>query len=412
MSNNVDVLIIGGGPSGLTAATELRERSGAHVVVIDREAEAGGIPRHSDHPGYGMRDMHTFISGPRYAKRLVDRAVKAGVDIRTSTMVTSWNAEDGAECVSTRGLERITAKATLLATGARERPRPARMVPGDRPAGVFTTGELQNLVHMHHQKPGKRAVVIGGELVSWSAVLTLRESGCKTVGMVTQYPRAESYGVFNMGGKVLFGTKVHTTSKVTRIIGKGRVSGVEIEDTRTGSRSIIECDTVVFTGDWIPDHELARSAGLVLDPLTRGPLVDALGRTSQAGVFAAGNSVHPVDTADVAALGGKHAAGAIVDYLNGSAPAWETGVRLEAGAPFRWISPGWFHPDISPARGKLLAWVEEERSLPAAVTARQDGVVIGRVRVPWPATPGRVFRVPWTLFANARADGGPITIEL
>lgn len=409
----VDLLVIGGGPAGLTAATALRARTGASVVVIDREHEAGGIPRHSDHPGYGIRDRASFMSGPRYARTLVDLALRAGVDIRTGTMVTSWDPHDGARIVSPEGMKRITGRTTLLATGARERPRSARMVPGDRPAGVFTTGELQNAVHLHHRPIGERAVVVGGQLVSWSAVLTLKEAGCRTVALTSEYSRAESYGLFNVGGKAFFRTPVLTHSRVTRILGRGRVTGVEIEDLRSGERSVIDCDTVVFTGDWIPDHELARSGGLVLDTLgTRGPLVDALGRTSAPGIFAAGNMVHPVDTADVAALGGKHAAGAIADFLEHPQQPWGGGVRIESEAPFRWVSPGLYIPGVSPSRGKLLAWVDAERPGPTVVVASQAGREIGRKWVPWPVSPGRVFRIPWSLLADARIQDGPITVSL
>lgn len=421
MTETSDVLIIGGGPSGLSAATELRKRSGARVVVLEREQQAGGIPRHSDHPGYGMRDLHTFTTGPKYARRLVDRAVDAGVELRTGVTVTDWNPADGAQCVSADGISRVKGSATLLATGARERPRSARMVPGDRPAGVYTTGELQNAVHLHQRSVGKRAVVVGGQLVSWSAVYTLREAGCQTVAMLTEHPHAESYRVFNAGGKALLRTPVQVRSRVVRVIGRGRVSGVEVENTQTGIRTIIDCDTVIFTGDWIPDHELARSAGLQLDPGTRGPLVDALGQTNMPGVFAAGNSVHPVDTADVAALGGRHAAAAIAQFLgglNGAGGAGKSveqtvdGVRILGNAPFTWISPGWYRPGSAPSRGMLLGWVDHEVSLPVTITASQGGTVIGRKRVPWPASPGRVFRMPWSLLTNARLDAGPISVDL
>lgn len=412
-AEQADVLVIGGGPAGLTAATALRTRTGARVIVLDREAEAGGIPRHSDHPGYGIRDRASFTTGPRYARKLVDLAARAGVELRIGTMVTTWDPVRGANAVSPAGLSQITAKATLLATGARERPRSARMIPGDRPAGVYTTGELQNAVHVQHRSVGKRAVVVGGQLVSWSAVLTLKEAGCRTVAMVSEYSRAESYGVFNAGGKVFFRTPVLTHSRVVRVIGRGRVSGVEIEDQRSGERRAIDCDTVIFTGDWIPDHELARSGGLVLDSFgTRGPLVDALGRTSAEGVFAAGNTVHPVDTADVAALGGKHAAAAIAEYLKHPGQPWGGGVRIEAEAPFAWVSPGLYTPGVSPSRGKLLAWVNAEHAGPTTVTALQSGRVIGKKTVPWPVSPGRVFRMPWSLLSGARIEDGPITIRL
>ena len=186
---HVAVAIVGGGPSGLTAAAALAGRVDGEVLVIEREAETGGIPRHSDHPGYGMRDLKRFISGPAYARRLTAMAQDAGAALETEAMVTDWAGERRLQVTSPRGVRTVTADAVVLATGARERPRPARLVPGDRPDGVYTTGQLQNLVHLHHAHVGSRALIVGAELVSWSAVLTLREAGCATVGMVSGYPR-------------------------------------------------------------------------------------------------------------------------------------------------------------------------------------------------------------------------------
>jgi len=253
-----EVLIIGGGPAGLTAAAHLAGRVQGEVLVLDREQQAGGIPRHSDHIGYGTRDMRRFITGPAYAQRLVRAAETAGAAIRTQAMVTGWDAGGNAEVTCPQGRLRVQAKAVVLATGARERPRTARLIPGDRPAGVYTTGQLQNLVHLHHGVPGHRAVVVGGELVSWSAVLTLREAGARTVLMTTQYPSPESYAAFNIGGRAALRVPVATRTRVVRVIGRTRLEAVEIENLDTCDRRLVDCDTVVFTGDWIPDHELAR----------------------------------------------------------------------------------------------------------------------------------------------------------
>ena len=174
---HVSVAIVGGGPSGLTAAAALARQVDGTVLVIEREAETGGIPRHSDHLGYGIRDLRRFVSGPAYAKRLTAAAQDAGAVLETEAMVTGWAGERQLRVTSPRGIRTVTADAVVLATGARERPRPARLVPGDRPDGVYTTGQLQNLVHLHHARVGSRAVVVGAELVSWSAVLTLPLSG-------------------------------------------------------------------------------------------------------------------------------------------------------------------------------------------------------------------------------------------
>ncbi len=230
---SVDVLIIGGGPSGLTAAAQLAPRTPGRVLVVDRETAAGGIPRHSDHPGYGIRDLKRFLSGPAYAQRLTNNALAAGAEIETRTMVTDWAGEHSVALTSPQGRRRIHARAIILATGARERPRAARLVAGDRPAGVYTTGQLQNLVHLHHGTPGRRAVIIGAELVSWSAVMTLREAGCAAALMVSAHASPESPAPLWITGRLAFKVPVATSTRVTRIIGDGRVTGVEVENLNT-----------------------------------------------------------------------------------------------------------------------------------------------------------------------------------
>ncbi len=406
-----DVLIIGGGPAGLTAATALARTIRGEVLVVDREQNAGGIPRHSDHPGYGIRDLKRFMSGPAYARRLVDTATAAGATIRTEAMVTGWTADGAAAVTTPQGLLHIQPRATVLATGARERPRSARRIPGDRPHGVYTTGQLQNLVHLHHSAPGARAVVVGAELVSWSAVVTLREAGARTVLMTTEQPSPESYAAFNVAGKVALRVPVATRTRVVRVIGTGRLHAVEIEDIDTGQRRTVDCDTVVFTGDWIPDHELARLAGIDLDPHTLGPSVDAALRTSRDAIFAAGNVIHPVDTADIAALDGRHVAAQVTAYLAGVRRQERT-VRILADAPFTWIAPNLLRAgDPAPARHRLLLWTEHLVRRPH-VSIRQDGREVAHRRLPWPASPGRVFRIPSRLLNDVDLTRGDVTVAL
>ncbi|BBY15152.1 NAD(P)/FAD-dependent oxidoreductase [Mycolicibacterium litorale] len=407
-TQNVAVAIIGGGPSGLTAAAALAPD--VDVLVLEREAELGGIPRHSDHPGYGMRDLRRFMSGPAYARRLTVTALDAGAILETEAMVTGWVGERLLQVTSPRGVRTVAADAVVLATGARERPRPARLIPGDRPDGVYTTGQLQNLVHLHHAEVGTRALIVGGELVSWSAVLTLREAHCATVAMVTDQPRSESYAAFRIPGRTLMDGPVLTRSRLVSIHGKDRVRAAVVENLDTGARTTVECDTVVFTGDWIPDHELARTAGLAMDAGTRGPVVDAALRTSAPGVFAVGNLLHPVDTADGAALDGRHVAPAVRNWLR-RRDAPEAGLRIRTDGPFRWVAPQLITPNGgSASRDDLLFWVDEYRRVPK-LRAVQDGRVLGTARTPWPAAPGRVYRAPWSLVARADPHGGDVTVS-
>jgi hypothetical protein len=251
-------------------------------------------------------------------------------------------------------------------------------------------------------------------------VLTLREAGCRTVLMTTQFPAPEAYAAFHLPGRFALRVPVRTRTRVVAIHGRDRVTAVVVEDLRTGRRTPVACDTVITTGDWIPDHELARSGGLTLDPATLGPRVDTALATSRAGVFAAGNLVHPVDTADVAALDGRHVATAVLAHLAGHLAAHLAGAGTPAGpgvdlvaeAPLRWVAPQLIRPGgPAPARGKLLAWTTTWQRFPE-VTATQDGRLIGSTRLGWPAAPGRAFRMPFSLVRAADPAGGPVHLRL
>jgi thioredoxin reductase len=361
---NTDVLIIGAGPAGLAAAIELRRLGAFRVLVADREQQPGGIPRHSAHTGYGTRDLHRVLTGPAYARHYADAAAAAGADIRAGTTVTGWSGGAGDGCAtltSPSGIETVSARAVLLATGCRERPRPARLVPGDRPAGVMTTGELQQRVYLHGERLPGRALVVGAEHVSFSAMVTLAHAGADVVALVTELPRQQSYTAFALGALARWRVQVWTSAVVRRVDGRDRLTAVDVADVRTGAVRRVECDTLVFTGDWIPDHELARAAGITIDPGTRGPAVDTSLETSARNVFAAGNLVHAAETADIAALDGIHAARYLAAALRCREPAAAPGaseqacgpsahrVPLTAEPPLAWISPNAIR-FIAPAR--------------------------------------------------------------
>jgi thioredoxin reductase len=338
-----DVLIIGAGPAGLAAALELKRLGGSDILIAEREGEAGGIPRMCGHTGFGLRDLHRVMMGPSYARKYREMAGQAGLKIHTSTTITDWEDKNQVSFTSPNGLGSIQAKSILICTGVRERPRAARLVPGHRPEGVFTTGSLQRFVYEHHLPVGKRAVVVGAEVVSLSAVLTLMHAGVKVLNMVTALPHHQLYLPVFLPAKVLYvdilaGAPILTNKRVTNILGRPRLDGIEVTDLDSGETQIIECDTIVFTGDWIPENELARSGGVETGRPSLGPQVDSLFRTSQPGIFAAGNVLRGVETADWAALEGRGAARSIARFLeNAKWSANRIGVRAEA--PLAWISP-------------------------------------------------------------------------
>jgi len=349
------VLIVGAGPAGLAAALELRRLGVNDIVIAEREDEAGGIPRLCGHTGFGLRDFRRVMTGPSYASRYRELIQEAGINLRVANTISSINANINnhkieAKYTGPNGVGSIEAKSVLLATGVRERPRSARMIPGHRPQGVFTTGSLQRFVYEHHLPVGKRAVIVGAEVVSLSVVTTLLHAGVKVAAMVTELPSHQLYLPIFLPAKIWYAdmlarTKILTGKKVVNILGKERIRALEIRDLETGNVEVVECDTVVFTGDWIPENELARRGEVETSKPWMGPQVDGAFRASQMGVFAAGNLLRGVETADWAAMEGRAAARSIARWLEKA--EWSaTRLPVEVEAPVAWICPNVLSPDV------------------------------------------------------------------
>jgi thioredoxin reductase len=400
-------VIVGGGPAGLAAAIELRRR-GVPVKVIERERDAGGIPRHCGHTGFGLRDLRRVLSGPRYARRYRELAAGSGVELITETMVTGCDGRR-LQLTGPGGRRELEPQAVILATGCRERPRSARLVAGSRPAGVMTTATLQQLVYLQGEPAGRRAVVVGAEHVSFSAVATLAHGGASVAALVTELPRHQSLPLFRAGARIRYRAPVWTRSAVTAIRGGARVTEVEVTDLDSGRVRSVPCDLVVFTADWIPDHELAVMAGCRLDRSTRGPLVDTGLRTSLPGVFAVGNLVHPAETADVCALGGRHLAAAVAAYLEGDG-SWPESVPIETEEPLLWVAPRLVAPGEAPPRGRFLIRSSTFLRAPRlAVEQAGEALWSGRLRR---LVPGRSAHIPGDWAKTVDPGAGPLSLRL
>lgn len=333
-----DVAIVGAGPAGLSAATALRRAGVNRVLVLEREPEAGGIPRHCAHPPYGIREYAQLMTGPAYARRNVAEAEAAGVDIRTRHTVTALQPGATLDLATPDGRARVRAKRVLLTTGARETPRSARRISGDRPVGVINTGTLQSALYLEHFKPFERPLIVGTELVSLSAVMSCRRAGIHPVAVVEPGARPTARWPLNVFPR-LCGVPVHLNTELARIIGRERVEAVVLQGS-DGVPTRLECDGVLLTGRFTSEASLVRLAPhLLVDEASSGPTVDQYGRCVDPTYFAAGNVLRPIETAGWAWREGRAVAGFIAADLAGGLPAPSEVVPIHVHGPVKYCVP-------------------------------------------------------------------------
>lgn len=394
---NAEVLVIGAGPAGLAAATRLKSLGVVNVIVVDREQQAGGIPRHCGHPPFGMREFGRVLTGPVYARRLADQAQHAGVELRLGCSVVAIDRNSGivVTCASSRGPLKIVAKRIILATGVRETPRAARLISGDRPLGVLNTGALQAYAYLQHMAPFRRPVIVGTELVSLSSLLTCRNIGAAPVAMIEDRDRPTVRRLSMLLPRLL-GVPVRYGTHIIDIKGKQRVEAVTLRSSN-GTLEDMECDGVLFTGRFMPEATLARAAGLEIDSGTGGPVIDQFARTSEPRIFAAGNVLHPVETAGWSWREGRQIAEFVAADLAGRLAPAKRIIKLTPGDGVRYVVP----QRLVPASGGLTyLQLRAADDVSGALIARCRGQLI----MTQPLTSGPERRILASVVAFDQAD--------
>ncbi|OWJ68167.1 NAD(P)/FAD-dependent oxidoreductase [Inquilinus limosus] len=332
-----DVLVIGAGPAGLSAAIALRQAGVGRVTVLERQSVAGGIPRQCGHSPFGMREFGRILSGRRYADRLARTALSLGVDLRLRHSVVAIGAGPRVEVATPDGLVAFAPRRVILATGVREATRAARLVSGERPAGILNTGALQDQVFLRRSAPFRRPVIVGTELVSMSAVLTCLGAGARPAALVESGPRPLARAPFRWLPRLLC-VPVHLATEIADIHGARAVEAVTLRGP-DGTERMVACDGVLFTGRFTPEAGLARMSGIEIDPATGGPTVDTFGRTSLPDVYAAGNVLRGVETAGWCWAEGRAVARAVAADLAGRGAPDGPGLRIETGEGVRLVMP-------------------------------------------------------------------------
>ncbi len=399
----IDVAVIGAGPAGLAAATVLKAAGLARVVVLEREAAAGGIPRHCGHPPFGMREFGRILRGPDYAARLVARARQAGVEIYTLTTVVEARPGGALLLAVPEGLLELVARRVIYATGLREAPRSARLVSGARVQGVVNTGTLQSMVFLKNRRPFRRPVIVGSELVAFSAIMTSRHAGIRPVAMLEANARVTARWPSALYPR-LAGVRLLTGTALEAIHGEGRVSGVTVAGPEGAPREIA-CDGVVLAGQFTPESTLARLGHLVVDTGTGGPQVDQFGRCSDPGYFATGNLLRPVETAGRSWREGCRTGAWVAEDLAGKLPDPAESIRIETDhETLKYAMPQRIVP--GQAGGMADIQLRVPREIRGTLVALQGGRVLWQRAIH--ALPERRIRVPLAKIAKE----GDIRLEI
>lgn len=300
-----DIAVIGAGPAGLAAAAAAKKEGVEKIVIIERDFRPGGILEQCIHTGFGLKYFGEELSGPEYAQRFIDVCQAEGIEILLDTMVLNIDGKDHLIHAANReGAVRIKAGAIILSMGCRERTRAQILIPGSRPAGIYTAGSAQRFCNVQNHIVGKEIVIVGSGDIGMIMARRMTLEGAKVKAVVEVMPYLAGLTRNRVQCLDDFGIPLYLGHTIVDIDGKLRVEKVTVakvdekKQPIPGTEFEIPCDTVLLSVGLIPENEVSKSAGVTLDPVTKGPIVDQTMMTEVPGIFACGNVVHVNDLVD------------------------------------------------------------------------------------------------------------------
>ena len=342
-----DVVIVGGGPAGLSAAVAAKKEGAEKVLIIERDEKLGGILQQCIHPGFGLTYFHKELTGPEYAGHFKEEALALGAEVLLNSMVLEVIPEESAViCVNSEyGMTKVKAGSIVLAMGCRERTRAGIMIPGTRPAGVYTAGAAQRLVNRQNALVGKNIVILGSGDIGMIMARRMTLEGAHVIAVVELMDFLAGLTRNKVQCLDDFGIPLKLSHTVTRIVGNERVEGVYIAQVDKDKKPIpeteefIPCDTLLLSVGLIPENELSRGADVKISRITNGPEVNQYMQTSWDNVFACGNVVHVNDLVDNVTVESMNAGASAARYAMHKLPEANREVPSVTGENVRYLCP-------------------------------------------------------------------------
>jgi NADPH-dependent 2,4-dienoyl-CoA reductase/sulfur reductase-like enzyme len=343
INQQVDVVVIGGGPAGLAAAIAAKEYGAKDVVIIDRNNYLGGILPQCIHDGFGVEELGESLTGPEYAEKYIDFVKQQNVIFMLETMVLQFDKKREIIAVSNKGIYRIKANAIILAMGCREKTRWHAMIPGDRPSGILTAGVAQAFINLYNIMPGKNVVILGSGDVGLIMARRLKFEGANVLGVVEILPYASGLPRNVVQCLDDYDIPIWLNHTVICIKGKERLEEItiaQVDDNMvpiSGTEQIIKCDTLLLSLGLIPENELSKKANIEIDELTGGPIVNQNLETTLNGVFTCGNCLQVYDTVDILSLDAKRAGKNAAKY--NKSKKLKPSIKLISGRGVKYVVP-------------------------------------------------------------------------
>ena len=342
-----DVVIVGGGPAGLSAAVAAKKEGAEKVLIIERDEKLGGILQQCIHPGFGLTYFHKELTGPEYAGHFKEEALALGAEVLLNSMVLEVIPEESAViCVNSEyGMTKVKAGSIVLAMGCRERTRAGIMIPGTRPAGVYTAGAAQRLVNRQNAVVGKNIVILGSGDIGMIMARRMTLEGAHVIAVVELMDFLAGLTRNKVQCLDDFGIPLKLSHTVTRIVGNERVEGVYIAQVDKDKKPIpeteefIPCDTLLLSVGLIPENELSRGADVKISRITNGPEVNQYMQTSWDNIFACGNVVHVNDLVDNVTVESMNAGASAARYAMHKLPEANREVPSVTGENVRYLCP-------------------------------------------------------------------------